>query len=59
VLARNDLSSLDPVARPIASPEDRRLEAQVLMKAIDTLRSEDILTDEEFETKRQRLSGRL
>lgn len=59
MLARNDLSSLDHDPRPLASPEQRRLEAQVLLRAIDTLRSEDILSDEEFETKRQRLSGRI
>ncbi len=53
--ARTDVSTLDrPVESSIAHSHERRLEAEVLLQAFAVLRRAQILTDAEFEAKRQR-----
>ena len=59
VLALTDVSTLDAVDRPIAYTYERSLEAEVLLEAVTALRRADILTDVEYEAKRQRLASRL
>ena len=58
MLAHTDVSTLDAVERPLAVRE-RSLEAEVLMEAVTALDRADILTDAEYEAKRQRLAAHL
>ena len=57
VLAFPDVSTLD--ATDQSWSRERRLEVDVLLKAITALRRAGILTDAECEAKRQRLTARL
>ncbi len=59
VLAFTDASTLEAVDRPVACSHERSLEVEVLLQAITALRRDDILTDAEYEAKRQRLTARL
>ena len=59
MLAHTGASTLDAVDRPVVCSHVRRLEVEVLLQAITALRRANILTDAEYEAKRQRLTARL
>ena len=53
--AHTDVSTLEP----IGLSRERSLEAGVLLEAVTALREAGILTDAEYEAKRQRLADML
>lgn len=53
MLAHTDVSTLDATG----CSQERDLEVEVLLQAVTALRSEGILTDAEYEYKRQRLAA--
>jgi hypothetical protein len=55
VLVHAEVSTVDEVDRPLVSSQERELEAEVLLRAFTALHRDGILTDAEYETKRQRL----
>ena len=59
VLAQSGVSGIDAVDRPFASSYERGVEAEVLLQAVTALHRDGILTDAEYETKRQRLAAQL
>ncbi len=50
-------SEVDVVFQPVASSYERGLEAEVLLEAVVALHRDGILTDAEYESKRQRLAA--
>jgi hypothetical protein len=57
VLVHTEVSTVDDVDRPFVSSQERQLEAKVLLRAFTALHRDGILTDAEYETKRQRLAA--
>ena len=53
MLAHTDVSTLDATG----CSQERDLEVEVLLQAVTALRREGILTDAEYEAKRQRLAA--
>jgi hypothetical protein len=49
----------DACARPSTGSSEHRIEAEVLLQALTALRHDGILTDAEYEAKRQRLAAHL
>jgi len=59
VLVRSERSMVDEVDDPFVSSYERGVEAEVLLEAVTALHRDGILTDAEYETKRQRLAAQL
>ncbi len=57
MLAQSDVSTMAAVDRSFAHSYERDIEVQVLLRAVTALRHEGILTDAEYEAKRQRLAA--
>lgn len=50
---------VDAVHQPLGASYPRGLEVEVLLQAVTALHRDGILTDAEYETKRQRLTAQL
>jgi hypothetical protein len=59
MLVRTDVSTLDAVDRRVGCSYERCIEAEALLHAVTALRRDGILTDAEYEAKRQRLAAQL
>ena len=59
MLAHHPVSTLNTADGTLACSHELGLEARVLLQAITALRGAGILSDAEFESKRQRLTARL
>ena len=59
MLVHSEMSTLDVLERPRASSYERRIELSVLLGAITALHQDGMLTEAEYETKRQRLLAQL
>ncbi len=59
MLVHTDVSTLDEVDRPVACSHERGIEVEALLKAVTALRRDGILTEAEYEAKRQRLDAQL
>ncbi len=59
MLADPRTSTIEPADRSVGLSTLRGIEAQVLLRAVTALRLDGILSEAEYETKRQRLAARL
>ena len=57
MLLHSDLSMVDVVHQPVTAVYTRDIEVEALLQAVTALHRDGILTDAEYETKRQRLAG--
>ena len=55
----SEVSTVDVLERPLSYSYERRIEIDVLLRAVTSLHDDGMLTEAEYETKLQRLAGQF
>ncbi len=55
----SEVSTVDVFERPLSYSYERRIEIDVLLRAVTSLHDDGMLTEAEYETKLQRLAGQF